>query len=199
MKRVRIIAWAAVAALALAGLGLWATGVQFKNLSKLPLAAKFGGPFTLTRADGTRFSSKQLDGKPFAIFFGFTFCPEVCPTSLLELTKDIESLGPDADKMNYIFVSVDPERDTPELLKSYLGSFDPHIIGLTGTPEEIAKVARLYRVYYEKVKTKDDYTINHTATTYLMGPDGELVSTLAYGEKSDVRRAKLRKLVSGTS
>lgn len=204
MRQVRLVAWASIVALVAAVVGLWATGrlpVRLADvkgaLNELPFAAKFGGPFTLTDQNGARFSSKRLDGEPFAIFFGFTLCPEVCPTSLLELTKDIESLGPDADKMNYLFVTVDPERDRPEHLKSYLENFDRRIIGLTGTPEEVSAIARAYRVYYEKVKTKEGYTVNHTATVYLMGRKGQLVSTLAYGEKSDARRKKLRALISG--
>jgi protein SCO1 len=205
MRTIRLVTWAAIVALVAAIAGLWATGRLPTKLSdvtatlrKLPLAAKFGGPFALTDQTGARFSSKRLDGKPFAIFFGFTLCPEVCPTSLLELTKDIESLGPDADKMNYLFVTVDPERDTPQNLKTYLENFDRRIIGLTGTPQEIADIARAYRVYFEKVKTKDGYTVNHTATIYLMGRQGQLVSTLAYGEKSDTRRRKLRALIEGS-
>lgn len=168
------------------------------KVSELPFAAKFGGPFTLTDHNGEPFSSEKLKGRPFAIFFGFTFCPDVCPTTLLELTKDIETLGPDADKMSYVFVSVDPERDKPEFLKTYLENFDARIIGLTGTPQQVSDLARAYRVYYEKVKTKEDYTVNHTATTYLMGADGELVSTLAYGEKPEMRRRKLRNLIAKT-
>ena len=189
--------WAAIAALIVLMGVVWVSGQIGVKVSDLPFAAKFGGPFTLTNHDGKRFSSEQLKGKPFAIFFGFTFCPEVCPTSLLELTKDIEVLGADADKMNYLFVSVDPERDKPEHLKTYIANFDKRIIGLTGTPKEIAELARAYRVYYEKVKTKDGYTINHTATMYLMGRQAQLVSTIAYGEKITTRRRKLRSLIEG--
>jgi protein SCO1 len=197
MKQIRTLAWAAIAALLAIGGVLWAVGFLPGKVENLPFAAKFGGPFTLTDQHGQKFSSEALKGKPFAIFFGFTFCPDVCPTTLLELTKDIETLGGDADKMNYVFVSVDPERDQPEYLKTYLENFDRRIIGLTGTPEQIADVARAYRVYYEKVKTKEDYTINHTATTYLMGRNGQLVSTLAYGEKEEMRRRKLKSLIDG--
>ncbi|HUS97068.1 MAG TPA: SCO family protein [Hyphomicrobiaceae bacterium] len=197
MKRIRYVAWAAIAVLAI-GLGLYVMrGSLPKSLSDLPLAAKFGAPFMLTAHDGTRFDSKSLAGKPFAVFFGFTFCPEVCPTSMLELTQAIEALGPDADKMRYLFISVDPARDTPEHLKTYIGNFDKRIIGLTGSEKEIANVARAYRVFYEKVQTKEGYTINHTATIYLMGRNGELVSTLAYQEKAETRVAKLRKLIAG--
>lgn len=204
MRTVRLVTWAAIVALVAALAGLWATGRLPARLSdvtaklgELPLAAKFGAPFTLTDQTGARFSSQRLDGRPFAIFFGFTLCPEVCPTSLLELTKDIEDLGPDADQMNYLFVTVDPERDTAEHLKTYIANFDSRIIGLTGTPKEIADLARAYRVYYEKVKTKEGYTVNHTATIYLMGRKGQLVSTLAYGEKPETRRRKLRALIDG--
>jgi protein SCO1 len=136
-----------------------------------------GGPFELTTHDGKRLSSSELAGTPFAIFFGFTSCPDVCPTTMLELTNVLRRLGPDADRMRYFFVSVDTERDTPEQLKLYLSNFDHRITGLVGTPAEIAAVARAYRVYYEKVPTKDGYTYNHTALLYLMGRDGHLVGT----------------------
>jgi protein SCO1/2 len=161
-----------------------------------PFAAGIGGPFELTTHEGKRLSSTQLQGKPFALFFGFTHCPDVCPTTLLELTNAIKALGPDADRMRYLFVSVDPERDTPEHLKVYLSNFDARIVGLVGTPAETAAVAKAYRAVYEKVPSKDGgFTFNHTALVYLMGADGRFAGTLNYQESQDAQLKKLRRLI----
>jgi protein SCO1/2 len=196
MKRIRIVAWVAVAAL-LAAVGLaFLLRPDAVNMSaSLPLSAKIGGPFELTTHEGKRMSSAELAGKPFAVFFGFTHCPDVCPTTLLELSALIAKLGPAADRMHFLFVSVDPERDTPEQLKLYLSNFNGRITGLTGTPAEIAAVARAYGAFYQKVPTKSGFTYNHTAIVYLMGPDGRRVGTLADKEPEDVRLAKLKRLI----
>jgi protein SCO1 len=154
-----------------------------------------GGPFKLTTQDGKPFTDENLKGKPFAVFFGFTHCPEVCPTTLYDLTQDLSALGKDADNMRVAFVTVDPARDTPELLKTYLASFDPRIVGLTGTEEEIAAVANAYKVYYRKVPTDSDYTMDHTATIFLMDSRGDFYGTSNFQESQDIRRGKLKKLV----
>jgi protein SCO1/2 len=154
-----------------------------------------GGPFKLTTQDGKPFTDENLKGKPFAVFFGFTHCPEVCPTTLYDLTQDLEALGKDADNLRVAFVTVDPARDTPELLKTYLASFDPRIVGLTGTEEEIAAVAKAYKVYYRKVPTDSDYTMDHTATIFLMDSKGDFYGTSNFQESQDIRRGKLKKLV----
>jgi protein SCO1 len=165
----------------------------------MPLAAAIGGPFELTSHEGKRFKSGDLKGKPFALFFGFTNCPDVCPTTLLELTNRMAELGADADKLRIVFVTVDPEKDTPEFMKRYIANFDKRVIGLTGTPAEIAAIAKAYRAVYAKVKTKDDYTMDHTATVYLMDAQGRFVSTIAYQEAAETQRAKLKRLVAGPS
>jgi protein SCO1 len=154
-----------------------------------------GGPFKLTTQDGKPFTDENLKGKPFAVFFGFTHCPEVCPTTLYDLTQDLAALGKDADNLRVAFVTVDPARDTPELLKTYLASFDPRIVGLTGTEEEIAAVAKAYKVYYRKVPTDSDYTMDHTATIFLMDSRGDFYGTSNFQESQDIRRGKLKKLV----
>jgi protein SCO1/2 len=131
------------------------------------------------------------------MYFGYTFCPEVCPTTLLDLSRWIQKLGPDADKLNYVFVTVDPQRDTPQLMHAYLSSFDKHIRGFTGTPEQIAAIAREYRVYYKKVPTDDGgHVMDHSAIIYLMGPDGKLVSAIAYQEADASALDKLTNLVA---
>lgn len=196
LKTIRTIAWLAVAALAAAAGYVMLTGnPSLLRDGNAPLSAAVGGPFTLITHEGKRLSSEELKGKPFAIFFGFTYCPDVCPTSLLDMSNHIKALGPDASRMGYLFVSVDSERDTPDQLKLYLSSFDPALVGLTGTPQEIADITRKYRVLFEKVPTKEGYTINHTATTYLMDAKGQLAGTLAYQEKEDSALPKLKRLI----
>ena len=162
-----------------------------QSASKVPI----GGPFRLTSHEGKTFTDENLKGKPFAVFFGFTHCPEVCPTTLYDLTQDLEALGKDADKMRVAFITVDPAQDTPELMKPYLGSFDPRIVGLTGTEEEIAGVAKASKVYYRKVPTESGYTMDHTATILLMDSKGEFYGTSNFQESQEVRRQKLRQLV----
>ena len=158
---------------------------------------RIGGPFTLTTQTGASLSDMDLQGRPFAVFFGFTRCPEVCPTTLWEMSEALKALGPDADRMKMLFISVDPERDTPEFLDRYLQSFDRRIIGLTGTPAEIAAVGKAYRAFWEKVPTENgDYTMNHTASIFLMDPHGEFVGTIAYEEQAPVRLEKLRRLIA---
>ena len=151
----------------------WAMG----GVSKVAQPAAIGGPFQLTDQHGKAVTDKNLKGKPTLIFFGYTHCPDVCPTSLFEISEVLRAMGKDADKVNAVFISVDPERDTPATMKDYLSSFDPHLEGLSGDPEAIANVIKSYRVYAKKVPTKDgDYTMDHTALIYLMDRDGRFVS-----------------------
>lgn len=195
MRTIRIIAWAAVVAVLVATGFVALRGGGGAGLSLLP-TAQIGGPFNLVTHDGKRLSSDDVKGTPFALFFGFTFCPDVCPTSMLDLTNVLKQLGPDADRMRYFFVSVDTERDTPEHLKTYLSNFDPRILGLTGTAAEIAALAKAYRAYYEKVPTRDGFTYNHTALVYLMDREGRFAGTIAYQEKEETQLAKLRRLIA---
>lgn len=141
-----------------------------------------GGPFQLVDQDGQTVDQTMLDGKWSLVFFGFTYCPDYCPTTLTSLEATRRLLGADADNLQILFVSVDPERDTPEALKTYLSSdgFPPGVVGLTGTPEQISAVAREYRAYYQKVGEGDDYVMNHSLTVYLMGPDGRFRSALGH-------------------
>lgn len=145
--------------------------------NKVAAPSAVGGPFELVDQDGQTVTQETFAGQPFLVFFGFTHCPDVCPTSLFEMSQAFEALGPDARKITGLFISVDPERDTPEVMKSYLGSFHPSIQGLSGTPEQVAAVAKAYRVYAKKVPTQGgDYTMDHTAIIYLMGKDGEFIA-----------------------
>lgn len=156
--------------------------------------ASIGGPFSLTDQNGHTVTDRDLKGKPFLAFFGFTHCPDVCPTALFEVSEIMRALGPDADRIRVFFISVDPERDTPALLKDYLSSFDPHLSALTGDLASIAAVAKAYRVYYKKVPLAEgDYTMDHTAIVYLMNKDGRFVSPFNIKRPPDVAAADLRK------
>ncbi len=158
-----------------------------------------GGPFTLVDDAGATVTEKSLAGKSSALYFGYTFCPDVCPTTLTDLSHWIQMLGPDADKLNYVFITVDPQRDTAKVMHEYVSSFDKHIRGFTGTPDEIAKIAKEYRVYYKKIPTSDGgYVMDHSSLIYLMGPDGKFVNVIAYQETDPSALAKLRNLVALT-
>lgn len=168
----------------------WAMG----GVSKVAQPAAIGGPFQLTDQHGKAVTEKNLKGKPTLIFFGYTHCPDVCPTSLFEISEVLRALGKDADKVNAVFISVDPERDTPATMKEYLSSFDPHLEGLSGDPAETAKVVTSYRVYAKKVPTKDgDYTMDHTALIYLMDRDGRFVSPFNMKRTPEEAAADLKK------
>jgi len=141
-----------------------------------------GGPFTLTNQDGQAVTEKILEGKWSLVFFGFTYCPDYCPTTLGVLNAVQERMGDKAKDLQIVFISIDPERDTPQMLKDYLSSdgFPDDVIGLTGTPEQVAQVAREYRAFYQKVGEGEGYTMNHGLTVYLMGPDGKFRSAVAH-------------------
>jgi protein SCO1/2 len=139
--------------------------------------AAVGGPFQLVDQSGKPLSDEDMKGRPFLVFFGFTHCPEVCPTALFEISEVMRALGPDADRTGALFITVDPERDTPAVLKDYLASFDPHLRGLSGDPAAVAAALRSYRVYAKKVPLEgSDYTMDHTAIVYLMDKEGRLVA-----------------------
>ncbi len=158
--------------------------------------AAIGGPFQLTDQSGATVTDKSLQGRPTLIFFGFTHCPDVCPTSLFEISEVLRAMGPDADRVNAYFISVDPERDTPAAMKDYLSSFDPHLKGLTGDPEVVAKVTTEYRVYAKKVPLKDgDYTMDHTALVYLMDRDGHFVAPFNLKQPPEQAAAELKKYI----
>ncbi len=156
-----------------------------------------GGPFTLTNQDGQVVDQTILNGKWTLVFFGFTYCPDYCPTTLGVLNAVQErlenDLGDKAKNLQIVFVSIDPERDTPQLLKDYLSSdgFPAGVIGLTGTPEQTAQVAKAYRAFYQKVGEGEGYTMNHSLTVYLMGPDGQFRSAVAH----DLGPEKTAKLI----
>ncbi|MBV9564077.1 MAG: SCO family protein [Bradyrhizobium sp.] len=169
---------------------LWALG----GVRGVTAPAAIGGPFQLTDQSGATVTEASLQGRPTLIFFGFTHCPDVCPTSLFEISEILRAMGGDADRVNAYFISVDPERDDAAAMKDYLSSFDPHLKGLTGDAETIAKVTSEYRVYAKKVPLKDgDYTMDHTALTYLMDRDGKFVAPFNLSRTPAEAAADLKK------
>jgi protein SCO1/2 len=159
----------------------------------LPGAA-IGGPFKLIDQDGRTLTDQNLKGRPFLVFFGFTHCPDVCPTTLFEMSELLRKLGPEADKVNALFVTVDPERDKPETLKNYLSSFDPHLKALTGDSAAVAAMLKAYRVYAKKVPLEGgDYTMDHTALVYLMDKDGNFVAPFNLKRGTEAAAADLQR------
>jgi protein SCO1 len=196
-RRLRMVGYAAwgllVVAVAVAALGYtrfgWfapAGGIQ---------AGLIGGSFTLVDQDGRTVTEKNFLGKPTAYFFGFTNCPDACPTALADMTARMAALGDDANRLNVVFVSLDPERDTPQLLKTYLESFDPRIVALTGTPAAVADMAKKFRVYWRKVGEGESYTLDHSTATYLMDSRGELLTLIDHRESKEAAMEKIRRLL----
>ena len=146
-----------------------------------------GGDFQLVDQEGRPVDQTILNGKWSLVFFGFTYCPEFCPTTLAEMAAVQQQLGEQARDLQMVFISIDPERDTPQALKDYLSSdgFPKGTVGLTGTPEQVAQAARAYRAFYQKVGEGEGYTMNHSLTVYLMGPDGKFRTAVAYGMGPD--------------
>lgn len=147
-----------------------------------------GGPFTLVDQNGKTFTDADLKGKPTLLYFGYTYCPDVCPTSLLLMENAVEELGPDAaKKVNLVFITIDPERDTPQLMQGYVSNFGPTIVGLTGTAEQIAVAARAYRVYYQKVASKDGspYLMDHSSIVYVLDRRGRFVTHFTHETKAE--------------
>lgn len=186
-----------LAIVAVLSLGVMAF-VQVRQAPTATVAAvEIGGPFQLIDTAGRPVTEKALIGKPTAVFFGFTYCPEVCPTTLTEISAALNALGRDADRLNVVFVSVDPERDTPEQMKTYLANFDPRIQGFTGTPEAVATTAKAYRVFYKKVPLEGgNYTVDHSSAVYLFDKKGRFVEPIGYGSPQERVVAQLKKLVS---
>lgn len=195
---VRSILWTAVG---IAGL---AFGTLLFLLTAGPHADRFdageplGGSFVLIDQAGAPVTEAILRDGPTALFFGFTSCPDVCPTTLMEMTGWQQALGPAADDLKVVFVTVDPARDTPQALKDYLAAFSPAIIGITGEPEKIAEMLKSYHVYWRKVPQEGgSYTMDHTASVFLLDEGGRLAGTISHGEDRETALAKLRRLVGG--
>lgn len=190
-----VLGWIAV------GLGLIDVGGRAPSTDKLELGAKVVQSFTLTDHEGRAVSEGDMLGKPAVVFFGFTFCPEVCPTTMVSLTGVLGKMGAEADNLGVYFVSVDPERDTVDELKAYMAQFDPRIRGLTGAADQVAAIAKPLKIYYAKVKVDGGagYTMDHDATVYLIDAQGGFAGSIAYGEDAAVAQAKLERLAKGGS
>lgn len=199
---IRKLLWVMAAVAALLG-GLLYFGLEGSGAdNQAPVAAKlpFGGPFELIAADGSVLTEKNLAGKPYAIFFGFTRCPDVCPTTLSRLALSRKKLGVDGDKFDIVFVSVDPERDKPADIGAYVELFGTPIIAATGTEAQLAQIRQGFGVYVKKVpldpaKPDGDYTIDHTAGIFLMDAKGRLSSIIDHHEAEAAALDKLRLLV----
>ncbi|PDT10556.1 SCO family protein [Rhizobium sp. M1] len=197
MKTFRIAIWIGV--LMLAGILGWAT-LNLDKSKDVVAEAPFGVPFTLVSQSGQPITEQALRGKPTALFFGFTHCPEVCPTTLFELNGWMEKVDPKGDKLQAYFVTVDPERDTPEIINEYVSNVSKRITGISGPPEKIADVIKGFRVYAKKVPVDEkdpngDYTMDHTASVFLLDSAGRFSGTIAYGENPDTAVKKLENLV----
>jgi protein SCO1/2 len=158
--------------------------------------ALIGGPFALVGENGKTVTDQDFRGRYMLVFFGFTHCPDICPAELQVIAASLEELGPEAEKVVPIFITLDPERDTPEAVTAYVRNFGPSFVGLSGSPEQIDKAAKAYRVAYSKFKqdeASDDYSIDHSALVYLMGPDGEYIAHFPYGTPAAKMTETLRR------
>ncbi len=178
----------------LSGLVIFFGVILYTTQGSGPGASAIGGPFHLTDQNGKPISDQDMKGRPFLVFFGYTHCPDICPTTLFEMSEVMRALGKDADGINVLFITVDPERDTPAVMKDYLSSFDPHLRGGTGDQKAIDAVEKAYRVYAKKVPAeKGDYSMDHTALVYLMDKQGRFVAPFKLDRKPEAAAADLRR------
>jgi len=202
IRVLRYIRYASIGLIALLVFASLAVGLGWLQSGQRQSATLSGdGPkiaaFNLIDQKNTQVSEKDIVGKPAVLFFGFGYCPDVCPTTLADLTGWLGRLGSDADRLGVFFVTVDPERDTPDELAKYLSSFDSRIRGLTGAPDQIAALGKSLGVYYAKVQTGNgSYTMDHTSSMFLLDAQGRIVGTIPYGENKDEALAKLRQLAA---
>ena len=195
LRNFRFVLWALVAVVAIGATALYV----FRPPAR-PLGVT-GQPFALASTKGGEFSQDSLRGTPSLVFFGYTFCPDVCPTTLAETTAWREQLGLTPEELRIIFVTVDPARDTLDVVKGYVEGFDPSIIGLVGDDGQTEAIKAAFGAVGEKAEgfAEDDpyYLVNHTASTFLIGADGSFEGTVAYGEAQDTAVAKVKNLVEG--
>ncbi len=200
MKTFRIVIWAAV--VVVAGVLGWLT-FSITETKQQIAEAPFGVPFQLIDQKGQPITEQAFRGKPTALFFGFTHCPEVCPTTLFELDGWLHKVDPDGTKMQAYFVTVDPERDSPALLGQYISNVTDRVTGIGGPVDKVAEVIKGFRVYAKKVpleedKPDGDYTMDHTASVFLLDAEGRFAGTISYGENPDVAVKKLENLKTRT-
>lgn len=195
MKNIRIALWALVAIFAGISGYVW-LGQSNKAELEQVAAVKIGGPFDLIKHDGSKITQDDIVGRDHAIFFGFTHCPDICPTTLMQTAGWLKELGEDSEKLDFYFFSVDPERDTPEILSQYVNAFDPRITGVTGDIQEMEKTIKSYKVYSKRVELDDDdYTMDHAAYVLMFRAGGNFIGTISFDESQDTAIAKLRRLI----
>jgi protein SCO1/2 len=205
LRWIRLVAWGGVAVvgfLALAiGVGWWRVdGPGRPHIATGPASLGIGGPFQLTDHRGRGVTERDFRGRPVAVFFGFTHCPDICPTTLGEFAAYMEALGPEAERIHWLFVTVDPERDTVAHLAQYLSLFDPRVVGLTGTEAQVVEAARQFRVSFRRVPLEGGgYTMDHTASTFLLDAAGRFAGTIDFKEPDEVAVQKLRGLLRPAS
>ncbi len=176
-------------------IALAAGWASYTWLDKSGGEAPYGAPFELTDMNGQPITEAAFEGHPSAVFFGFTHCPEVCPTTLFEMKGWFDALGDEGKSMRAFFVSIDPERDTPELLKNYISNVTDRVTGITGDKDKVAAMAKAWSVYFKKVETSGgDYTMDHTALVFLLDSKARFHGTIAYGENPDTALAKMKRL-----
>lgn len=195
LRLIRYGAWALVAIVAIA-----AAMFVFLPLTPRTDAVRIGGPFALTDQHGATVTEAALKGHPSLIYFGYTFCPDVCPTTLFDAANWMKELGPDADRLRFYFITVDPERDTREVIAEYLTAFDPRMIGLTGSRHAVDKALSAFRIYSRKVPADSggNYTMDHNASVYMFDAEGRFAGTIAYQEPENEVLPKIRKLIAGS-
>lgn len=199
-----VVRWFALAAAA-AGLGIVALtlsnlGPEHSGAAGVRRGsgeARIGGPFTLASHRGETVTEKTFLGKPTVYFFGYTHCPDVCPTTLYNLTQQLEALGPHADRLNVVFVTIDPTRDTPEQLARYLESFDPRILGLTGSAQEVTAMAKSFGVHFGPMPDQGHEMMSHTSSAILMDANGRFITLLRHDDAAPEVTAKLRRALQG--
>ena len=198
MRRIRLLLWIAVGLAAAGGifLALNPPSPQYQQEREMPLDT-IGGPFTLVGSDGQPFASSRLTGRPAAIFFGFTNCPDVCPTTLARLAQLRKQLGQGDDSFSIVFISVDPERDRPADVGRYTTLFNTPIVGLTGSPAQVEQVKNQFGIFSQKAPTPGGgYSVDHTATVFLLDRNGKFVATLAPDEANAPALDKLRRIAA---
>ena len=188
------------------GFALSGAGIAAAAGQKLPgdLPISFGGPFSLTDHEGMARTERDFRGRFMLIYFGYTHCPDLCPTGLQTISEALDAIGSEAARIQPLFVSVDPARDTVELLRDYMGHFHPSLIGLTGTERQVRAVAKAYRIHRLKVVPEgatdpSDYLVTHSTITYLMGPDGKFVTLFPHDTQAAFMAKTLRKYVAAES
>lgn len=196
MKRPALILLTVVVVAAIGAVVAW----RLNPTTAAPAPSAIGGPFHLIDQSGNPVDERLLQGKWTTVYFGYTYCPDVCPTTLATLAQAIQALGPKAGRVQVVFITVDPARDSPAQLRAYLASeaFPRHMIGLTGSPAQVAAAARAYRVYYRKAGAGPGYTVDHTSIVYLMDPKGRFVQPVSFdGPPADVARQIAEAMANG--